>query len=224
MDPEEEFGSSDSEDEDYCPNVEPHSGSDVSEVEEELDEDDDDAPKKGKKKSKKTKNKRKEASPVKEQEVDDVLAVEESASEKEKANALWADFLSSTDTPPSPKKNKTAASSSGIGKAAAATTKPIIPTKPAAAASSVSKIFEFAGETVAIPQKESPQPMRAQQQGNELPKLFSAKRAGVSSVLDQLSKKSKLSVLEKTKVDWDSFKSNEGINEELKTHNQGREG
>jgi len=43
-------------------------------------------------------------------------------------------------------------------------------------------------------------------------------------MLNQLTKKNKLSVLEKTKLDWDGFKSNEGINEELQTHNRGREG
>lgn len=37
-------------------------------------------------------------------------------------------------------------------------------------------------------------------------------------------KKPKLSTLEKSKQDWDSFKSAEGIAEELKTFNQGKMG
>uniref|UniRef100_A0A3P8TKR3 Craniofacial development protein 1 n=1 Tax=Amphiprion percula TaxID=161767 RepID=A0A3P8TKR3_AMPPE len=54
----------------------------------------------------------------------------------------------------------------------------------------------------------------------------SAKRpAGMSSVLDRIGgKKQKMSTLEKSKMDWDAFKSEEGITEELAIHNRGREG
>lgn len=38
------------------------------------------------------------------------------------------------------------------------------------------------------------------------------------------NKKFKLSTLEKSKLDWDQFKNDEGISEELKTFNQGKQG
>lgn len=55
---------------------------------------------------------------------------------------------------------------------------------------------------------------------------FSTKRpAGMSNVLSRIGgKKQKMSTLEKSKMDWDAFKSEEGITEELAIHNRGREG
>jgi hypothetical protein len=47
---------------------------------------------------------------------------------------------------------------------------------------------------------------------------------GLSSVLGQLGKKSKLGTLEKSKLDWDRYKRDEGIEEELQKHNKGRDG
>ncbi|XP_070763787.1 craniofacial development protein 1 [Enoplosus armatus] len=54
----------------------------------------------------------------------------------------------------------------------------------------------------------------------------SAKRpAGMTSILSRFGgKKQKMSTLEKSKMDWDAFKSEEGITEELAIHNRGREG
>lgn len=56
--------------------------------------------------------------------------------------------------------------------------------------------------------------------------VSSAKRpAGVTSILSRIGgKKQKMSTLEKSKMDWDAFKSEEGITEELAIHNRGREG
>ncbi|KAH8394043.1 craniofacial development protein 1 [Drosophila serrata] len=51
-----------------------------------------------------------------------------------------------------------------------------------------------------------------------------AKGSSVSAVLSQFTKKKKMSVLEKSKVDWKDFKTDEGINEELRTHNKGKDG
>lgn len=47
---------------------------------------------------------------------------------------------------------------------------------------------------------------------------------GLSSVLGQLGKKNKLSTLEKSKLDWDSFKKDEGISDDLQTFNKGKDG
>lgn len=47
---------------------------------------------------------------------------------------------------------------------------------------------------------------------------------GLANILSQIGKKSKLSVLEKSKQDWDGYKKKEGIVEELVTYNKGKDG
>lgn len=47
---------------------------------------------------------------------------------------------------------------------------------------------------------------------------------GLSGVLGQLNKKNKLSTLEKSKLDWSTYKQDEGIEEEIQSHNKGRNG
>lgn len=46
--------------------------------------------------------------------------------------------------------------------------------------------------------------------------------AGIAGLLD--SKKQKLTTLEKTKLDWNSFKASEGIDEELEKHKKSKDG
>uniref|UniRef100_A0A8B9FQM8 Craniofacial development protein 1 n=4 Tax=Neoaves TaxID=3078114 RepID=A0A8B9FQM8_9PSIT len=49
--------------------------------------------------------------------------------------------------------------------------------------------------------------------------------SGMSSLLGKIgSKKQKMSTLEKSKLDWESFKEEEGIVEELAIHNRGKDG
>ncbi|NP_001355267.1 craniofacial development protein 1 isoform 5 [Mus musculus] len=59
-----------------------------------------------------------------------------------------------------------------------------------------------------------------------LPAGSGIKRAsGMSSLLGKIgAKKQKMSTLEKSKLDWESFKEEEGIGEELAIHNRGKEG
>lgn len=61
-----------------------------------------------------------------------------------------------------------------------------------------------------------------------LPPVFPAglKRpaGGLGNILGQLGKKNKLSVLEQSKKDWNNFKKDEGLNEELNTFNKGKDG
>lgn len=47
---------------------------------------------------------------------------------------------------------------------------------------------------------------------------------GLANILSQIGKKSKLTVLEKSKQDWDGYKKKEGIVEELVTYNKGKDG
>lgn len=107
----------------------------------------------------------------------------------------------------------------------------------------VTEIFEFAGEKVEVQKEvkiceEKPTPSKDAKsiESNKCPVKSAAvtlpalnRRSGgggggLSSVLGQLGKKNKLSVLEKTKLDWNGFKRTEGIDEELQTHNKGRDG
>ncbi|NXO03535.1 CFDP1 protein, partial [Rhinopomastus cyanomelas] len=49
--------------------------------------------------------------------------------------------------------------------------------------------------------------------------------SGMSSVLGKIgSKRQKMSTLEKSKLDWENFKEEEGIVEELAIHNRGKDG
>lgn len=48
--------------------------------------------------------------------------------------------------------------------------------------------------------------------------------SGIAALIGQLGKKNKLSTLEKSKLDWENFKKNEGIEEDLERHNKGKEG
>jgi len=49
--------------------------------------------------------------------------------------------------------------------------------------------------------------------------------SGLAGLMSQLKGKgTKLSTLEKSKMDWQNFKSKEGIDEEITTHNRGKQG
>lgn len=59
--------------------------------------------------------------------------------------------------------------------------------------------------------------------------VFSARvkrpSGGMTSLLGKIhGKKQKLSTLEKSKLDWENFKEEEGIGDELAIHNRGKEG
>jgi hypothetical protein len=48
---------------------------------------------------------------------------------------------------------------------------------------------------------------------------------GLSGLMSQIKGKgTKLSTLEKSQMDWQNFKSKEGITEEIQTHNRGKQG
>ncbi|NXG10220.1 CFDP1 protein, partial [Sakesphorus luctuosus] len=59
-----------------------------------------------------------------------------------------------------------------------------------------------------------------------LPTVSGVKRpSGMSSLLGKIgAKKQKMSTLEKSKLDWENFKEEEGIVEELAIHNRGKDG
>lgn len=107
----------------------------------------------------------------------------------------------------------------------------------------ITKVFEFAGEEVKVEKEvsvdsaEARLSLSAAENSTKSPESASAankergkggiRRAGlggISSVLGQIGKKAKISTLEKSKLDWDNFKKQENIEEEINTHNRGKDG
>lgn len=154
---------------------------------------------------------------------------------KARADALWADFLSGTDDPiPSKSSKPTQSTKSKVE------TKPEEkipdkkpPTEPVKK-QTVKELFEFAGEIVEV-EKEVTQtsnsirsddgPSQSGEPQIKRPRVAAVGAGGgLNAILGQLGKKNKLSVLEKTNLDWKGFKKSEGIDEELQIHNKGRDG
>lgn len=152
--------------------------------------------------------------------------------DKAHADALWADFLNGTDTSASTTASSKTSQSS-VPKTETVTTakcedklvakKETTPPQK----TTVKEIFEFAGEKIEV-EKEIKLDEKKGDSKIKAGLVATASRprpsGGLSSVLGQLGKKNKLSVLEKTKLDWTGFKKNEGIDEELQVHNKGRDG
>ncbi|KAI9556015.1 hypothetical protein GHT06_018578 [Daphnia sinensis] len=203
----EEIYSSDSSDEDYIPTG---AESDVEELTDEpehsSDSDNDQgseqrsASKKQKSSSQKTKFKNKARNSTVQDKEDRVKTTYGTEDNKERLDSLWASFKDVSE-----KKEEKEIET------------------PVFASPATSKIYEFAGEKIEIPEN-------VQKIASPSSQLIKGKRpalrtGGLSSLTSQLSnKKSKLSTLEKSKLDWDQFKNDEGIAEDLKSFNQGKKG
>ncbi|KAL6086563.1 hypothetical protein STEG23_006877 [Scotinomys teguina] len=106
----------------------------------------------------------------------------------------------------------------------------------------ITKVFDFAGEEVRVTkevdatskeaksffkqnEKENPQAV-VTSAAPPLPAGSGIKRPSVmSTLLGKIgAQKQKMSTLEKSKLDWESFKEEEGTGEELAIHNRGKEG
>lgn len=173
--------------------------------------------------------------------------------QKRKADDLWASFLSDVGTrpqqSPTPAESgntEEAQDLSPSDPSVSMATKTPEPAKPAASQSTVTitKVFDFAGEEVRVTKQVSADSreargfLKSQEQEQQmsspasrpspggLPGPSSGKRpVGMSSILGHIGgKKQKMSTLEKSKMDWDCFKTEEGITEELAIHNRGKEG
>ncbi|KAK2894747.1 hypothetical protein Q8A67_011976 [Cirrhinus molitorella] len=171
--------------------------------------------------------------------------------QKKKADDLWASFLSDVG-PPQPKaappSTGSLQSTSMTG-----TDKPSKPStasqqqedKPKESKITITKVFDFAGEEVRVTKevdadsreaktflKQEEKVLKETEESSEpqpslpLSSGSSAKRpAGMGSILNRIgAKKQKMSTLEKSKMDWDAFKTEEGISDELAIHNRGKEG
>ncbi|XP_011868516.1 PREDICTED: craniofacial development protein 1 [Vollenhovia emeryi] len=156
--------------------------------------------------------------------------------EKKRADSLWADFMKDTAVPKSKPQNSISKSNERL---------PPIQKPKVQEKVKITKVFEFAGEEVKV-EKEVPSdsaearlslsaaenstakpPASASPAARERERGGGVRRVGlggISSVLGQIGKKAKISTLEKSKLDWDSFKKQENIEEELNTHNKGKDG
>ncbi|XP_059192125.1 craniofacial development protein 1 [Centropristis striata] len=189
-----------------------------------------------------------EEAPLPQEEVRKVPEVQEEveARQKKKSDDLWASFLSDVgtrpkDAAPVSQSSSTREDDSSVLKVAPLSTE----TKASEAAKvTITKVFDFAGEEVRVNKvvsadsreaksflkslntKEEENGDKKEASSPSEPPGPSAKRpAGMSSILSRFGgKKQKMSTLEKSKMDWDAFKSEEGITEELAIHNRGREG
>ncbi|KAJ2943711.1 hypothetical protein O0L34_g16824 [Tuta absoluta] len=144
--------------------------------------------------------------------------------EKKHEEDLWAKFLEGTDSKPKPKEP------SKIEPA-----KPTTQEKPATSTVQQNKedekarerrIFEFAGETIVVENDVIKEKIKTDGVSPVIKDGPSLSRGGggLSNVLGQLNKKNKLSTLEKSKLDWNTYKKTEDIDDEIQSHNKGKAG
>lgn len=167
------------------------------------------------------------------------------AARKKKEDELWASFLNDvgpkSKVSPSPqvkKREETEETSSNkLLVKAEKLEKPKETEKV-----KITKVFDFAGEEVRVTKevdatskeaksffKQNDQEKPQANVPSALPSLPAGsglkRSSGMSSLLGKIgAKKQKMSTLEKSKLDWESFKEEEGIGEELAIHNRGKEG
>lgn len=173
---------------------------------------------------------------------------EDDALQKKKSDDLWENFLS--DVGSRSKDFTTATQPSATEEDGF----PVLKVTPSSSATeelepakvTITEVFDFAGEEVRVNKEVSADSREAKsylknqktkQDGIQdkekslspmppCPPGPSARRpAGLTGILGRIGgKKQKMSTLEKSKMDWDAFKSEEGISEELAIHNRGKEG
>ncbi|GLG97156.1 Craniofacial development protein 1 [Gryllus bimaculatus] len=160
-----------------------------------------------------------------------VLSEEE---EKKRADSLWADFMSDTkSSKPQPKKitsvnSKHEETEDKKGKEPKKEEKEnkVI----------ITEVFEFAGEEVKVTKEvdvaskearivqAAPKTVGSSSSGSPAGRGRGRGAGGLTSILGQIGKKAKIGTLEKSKLDWDRFKRTEGIEDELRTFNRGKDG
>ncbi|KAM6937912.1 craniofacial development protein 1 [Xenentodon cancila] len=240
-------------DRDYVPSDDNLSEDDINECEKEdpINEDDDvPHPDNGKKRKRKDIRAQKLKMTVEEGEAKETqLPQEEKDNEdeetkhKKKSDDLWASFLSDVGSRPKESQSSPTAQAASEQEVSAEGGE-MEPSGPAMV--TITKVFDFAGEEVRVNKKVSADSREAksflknqniEQEDNEtkeknatpsqppLPGPSAKRPAGMSNILSRMGgKKQKMSTLEKSKMDWDAFKSEEGITEELAIHNRGKEG
>lgn len=138
--------------------------------------------------------------------------------EKKRADALWADFLG--DEAPVEKEKPRKEMSKVTETRTRKIESPAKPQEEIKEPVVIKEIFEFAGEQVVV-EKEVKVAAAAPESSASSKRGFPVARSGgLGSVLGALNKKNKISTLEKSKLDWDRFKKDEGIADDLKNYNR----
>ncbi|KAH0619469.1 hypothetical protein JD844_000117 [Phrynosoma platyrhinos] len=155
---------------------------------------------------------------------------------RKKEDDLWASFLS--DVGQKPKVASTGQASctpkDKVAEEKNSTEPQEITKEPEKSKVAITKVFDFAGEEVRVTKevdagsKEAQLFLREQKAVSPAthPTVSGVKRpSGLNNLLGKIgAKKQKMSTLEKSKLDWESFKEQEGITDELAIHNRGKEG
>lgn len=162
--------------------------------------------------------------------------------EKKRAENLWQDFLQDV-TPPVRKKT---ADTESTANNQVPTAKLCDKNDQSAKKVTVSEIFEFAGETVVVSKEVDQNSEEVQKDrgkttlshasicdekkspAKDIPKESHSsgvkRSSGLGSVLGTImNKKQKLSTLQKSMLDWKSFKKDKGIEEELDQHRRSKD-
>lgn len=89
----------------------------------------------------------------------------------------------------------------------------------------ITEVFDFAGDEVKV-QREVTEEERRKHEENEKKQENKkpVKRSGLGDVLIEMTKKKKISTIDKTVLDWNSFKNEHDLHEELETFNKGKGG
>nr|CAB3230288.1 craniofacial development protein 1-like [Phallusia mammillata] len=162
---------------------------------------------------------------------------------KEKVDQIWENFKSDTSSNSATK--ETSSDKSSIKKTTNGHTKNTQDSKESLPKTSaveskkdtvtITKVYDFAGEEVTVTKEVKRESKEAQNhlkqqststktQSNSMGLLKKRPGGGIGSVLGKLGKKPKLSTLEKSKLDWDCYKTEEGIGDELESYKKGKEG
>jgi len=89
----------------------------------------------------------------------------------------------------------------------------------------ITKVFDFAGEEVKVSKQVDADSKEATKFLAEASNPQTVKRpGGLASVVGSITKKPKMGCLDKSKLDWNNFVTENNIKEELKTHNMGKDG
>lgn len=156
--------------------------------------------------------------------------VEETEEEKKKrADSLWASFMKDTGFK-SRGSSKTSEVSPLNSKDNTKSIESVNTNNKPQEKVKIKEVFEFAGEEVIVEKEVPADSVEARLQkpsSSETSKDVKGKSrssGGLKSILNQLGKKTKISTLEKSKIDWDRYKKEEQIEDELAAHNKGKDG
>ncbi|VBB25541.1 unnamed protein product [Acanthocheilonema viteae] len=152
---------------------------------------------------------------------DDAINKETEDERQQRLKSLFEDFIGENDAKPKSSTSQALPTSTVDGKHVSK----IMSEIPKLAAETADDIFGGVSNESHVLLKNRPEPCQREKKPSGLAHR-EKKRAldGLSSAISALSKKSKISVLEKTAQDWGAFKTETGIQEELTSHNRGKQG